>query len=347
MLNCSTPRLSIVMPLFNNKELVAEMIDSILANSYQDWELLAVDDGSTQETLDFLRHYEEDDRIHIILRDREPKGAPTCRNIGLSKATGKYLCFFDSDDIVSLECLGNRVKELEAHPDWDFAVFPSTIYGKSTLENDDYRSIFGYHIYSDDIAAFCARTLPFVVCNNIYRLESVSSKGLKWDTRLRSLQDAQFNLNALLSGMKYGYSNLPPDYAYRIDTEGSVSKKIHSLEHLDSNIYAVDTFYHQIQAVFGHRYDHDLYNGALYVYMKVVREFFSLDFSLRMAKVICKYSAAHALKFTLQIWSIWLLMKFLPYKLARRIPMLPYLLRVRRHEQKWLPEKIKKQIHND
>lgn len=340
--------LSIIMPVFNHSNLVIEMMESIRNNTFADWELIAVDDGSNENEFQNIAEYAKNDtRISYQRRNIQPKGAPTCRNIGLSKATGKYICFFDSDDIVSVDCLGNRVKELEAHPDWDFAVFCSTVYGKSILENDDYKSIFGYHIYADDIAAFCARTLPFVVCNNIYRLESVCSKGLTWDTRLRSLQDAQFNLNALLSGMKYGYSNMPPDYEYRIDTEGSVSKRIYSQEHFDSNIYAVDSFYRQIQATFGHRYDRALYNGAMFVYLKVVREFFSLDFSLRMAKVIRKYSSIHAFIFIMQIRSIWLLTKFLPYKLARRIPMFPYILCVRRHEQKWLPRMIKKHIHDD
>ena len=62
----TSPHLSIIMPVFNHKEMVATMIDSILANDYQDWELLAVDDGSTQDTLDLLKHYEEDSRIHTI-----------------------------------------------------------------------------------------------------------------------------------------------------------------------------------------------------------------------------------------------------------------------------------------
>ena len=52
----TSPHLSIIMPVFNHKEMVATMIDSILANDYQDWELLAVDDGSTQDTLDLLKY---------------------------------------------------------------------------------------------------------------------------------------------------------------------------------------------------------------------------------------------------------------------------------------------------
>ena len=84
MTNNTLPVLSIVMPCFNHSELISEMIDSIIANDYNDWELLAIDDGSETNHLAVLNNYEaRDARIHVIKRDRLPKGAPTCRNIGL------------------------------------------------------------------------------------------------------------------------------------------------------------------------------------------------------------------------------------------------------------------------
>ena len=101
MIKSNTPKLSIVMPFYNPKEMVAEMLDSILANDYYDWELLAIDDGSTPETIGYLKHYEEDDRIQFVRRTSEPKGAQTCRNMGLHLARGEYIIFFDSDDYVA------------------------------------------------------------------------------------------------------------------------------------------------------------------------------------------------------------------------------------------------------
>ena len=120
--------LSIVMPVFNHPNELKQMIDSILANSYSDWELLAVDDGSQAETLSVLREYEIlDKRIRLIQRTELPKGAQTCRNIGLREARGKYIIFFDSDDYITPDCLETRVQSLSARKDLDFMVFPSGV----------------------------------------------------------------------------------------------------------------------------------------------------------------------------------------------------------------------------
>ena len=102
------------------------MIDSIKCNTYDNWELLAIDDGSEESTISLLQRYaQEDSRIRLICRSRLPKGAPTCRNIGIDEAQGKYLVFFDSDDYITPDCLGQRVQSIEAHPELDFMVFPS------------------------------------------------------------------------------------------------------------------------------------------------------------------------------------------------------------------------------
>ena len=93
----TSPTLSIVIPFFNKKILTGKMIDSIIANKFTSWELLAIDDGSSQETLEYLKKYEVYDNIQIIHRNIEPKGAQTCRNIGLQKARGEYIVFFDSE----------------------------------------------------------------------------------------------------------------------------------------------------------------------------------------------------------------------------------------------------------
>ena len=117
------------MPTFNHEEELAVMIDSIKCNTYDNWELLAIDDGSEESTISLLQRYaQEDSRIRLICRSRLPKGAPTCRNIGIDEAQGKYLVFFDSDDYITPDCLGQRVQSIEAHPELDFMVFPSGLY---------------------------------------------------------------------------------------------------------------------------------------------------------------------------------------------------------------------------
>lgn len=320
------------------------MIDSIIANKFQDWELFAIDDGSTEETREHLKRFEGNPRIHFIQRSREPKGAQTCRNIGLEMAQGEYIIFFDSDDIVTPNCLKNRVEQLQQHPELDFMVFRSgtaiTKDGKTLFEPSPTNLTFGYSIYKDDIEAFCTRFLPFVVWNNIYRRKSLIDHHIIWDTKLLSLQDSMFNLQCLLSGLKYHYSETPPDYGYRTETQGSISKKIMSQEHFNSNIYATERFYTLIKNKFGNKYDHSLYRGAMFVYVKISRTGFQADFNNKLANTISRFSAVWGNVFKFQVFLTHIFSKIMPLTLARRIPILNYLIWYRFRE-KWVVQKQK------
>ena len=337
----STVTLSIIMPVFNHPEELKTMIDSILANTYQGWELLAVDDGSEEEAVSVLRKYEQQDgRVHFISRNRSPKGASTCRNIGFEAAQGEFVIFFDSDDYITPFCLEQRVKELQNNPEYDFVVFRSGTYSGNRFHTEASKMNFGYQIYEDDIEAFCSRTLPFVAVNNIYRRSSLLQRGIQWDTNLLSLQDAQFNLECILSGMRYCYSSCPSDYGYRINTQGSVSKNINSKAHFDSNIYATECFYKLVQNIYGHKYDRALYRGMLFLYVKVSRTGFQADFASRLTTLVHKYSPRRGSCLKLQFFATKILSRFLPLNLSRRLPILGYLVWYRRWEG-WVVNKQK------
>ena len=321
--------LSIVMPVFNRVDLVKQMVDSILQNSFQQWELWAVDDGSSEENVNILSDYfSVDSRIHYIKRNLEPKGAQTCRNIGLEKAQGKYIIFLDSDDRILPSCLETRVEALNNRDDLDFMVFPSGV-----IVNDEYSSSkhlkysYGFPIFRDDYDAFARRVLPFVVWNNIYRTQSLRSAKISWDTRLLSLQDADFNLQTMFAGLKYDYSSCPPDIGYRIDASaGSVSKKINSVEHRASIIYAITKFYKMYQSCYGHKYDRALYNGVLHLYNHIMTDKFVGVFADEMCASVYTYSKFYGSLFKVQILATKALRLFLPDKLARQIPMACHLI---------------------
>ena len=268
----TTPVLSIVMPCFNHSDLMSEMIDSILANDFNDWELLAVDDGSEYDHLTVLDNYgAKDSRIRVIKRERLPKGAPVCRNIGLSMAQGEYIIFFDSDDYITPNCLSTRVREIAQRPDLDFMVFPSATYEHGGFCPTPTSPACGYKVYKDAKAMFARRRLPFFVVNNIWRTSSLRSHGIIWDERLLSLHDADFNVQALLHNLKFDYAYVLPDYGYRIGGNiQSVSKKMRSEGHRKSSLYALDRFYRKYQSTEGHRYDFSLFIGALCLLMAVL-----------------------------------------------------------------------------
>ncbi len=89
---------SIVVPAFNRGFIIGRALESLLAQTYQDWEALIVNDGSTDDTSEVVKEYRKRDaRISLIEHDRQ-KGAQAARNTGLRQARGRWMAFLDSDD---------------------------------------------------------------------------------------------------------------------------------------------------------------------------------------------------------------------------------------------------------
>ena len=328
------PKVSLIMPFFNNKELVGKMIDSILANTFEDWELLAIDDGSSVETLAYLSHYTADSRVKIIKRETTPKGAQTCRNLGMDHAQGQYWMFVDSDDYLTPACIGTRVEWIEKRQDLDFMVFPSAVYINDVFEPHAPEDIFGYNVHNDDLKGFARRELPFIVWSNIYRADSLRKAHLLWDTKLLSLQDADYNVHAIMAGLRYEYAYVAPDYGYRIrHSQGSVSAKICTPEHFKSNLYASVKFFKTYQERFGHKYDRFIYEGVLRLYNKAFSNGINKQYAVEMVRIVKKYNRFYGTIMALQVFSTLFLEKILPKKLARQIPMALYLFSLEKRKK--------------
>lgn len=110
------PKVSIVMPVHNGEQFLARAIDSALAQHFADWELVVIDDASTDGTVGVLASY-SDARIRVISQNRG--GEAVARNRGLEAATGEYLAFLDADDLYLPNSLGDMSSYLDAHPEID------------------------------------------------------------------------------------------------------------------------------------------------------------------------------------------------------------------------------------
>lgn len=329
--------LSIIMPVFNHHDEVATMIDSILANDFQSWELLAVDDGSEADTLQLLERYAEaDSRIKVVRRDRQPKGAQTCRNIGLEKACGEFVIIFDSDDYIAPYCLRQRVEMLQKREDLDFLVFPSGVFIDQKFVTAPHPYDFGFRLAEDDVKMFASRRLPFIVWNNIYRTESLRRNNLSWDVNLLSLQDADFNISAIAAGLRYDYADgALQDYGYRLFTTSSISKKISTQSHVDSHVLANSKMYDTVRRIGGTRYDSSLYDGMLRIYNSgMTGKGINLSLAEALAASVRERCKVHCRLLKWQIRMTLLLQTFLPARFARQLPVAIYLLRDARWRKK-------------
>lgn len=129
----SDPRVSVIVPVHNSEKYLEECLDSILAQTERDIEVICVDDGSTDSSPEILAGYaERDNRLRIIAQ--ECRGAGAARNRGLAEASGTYLSFLDSDDFFEPEMLETAADKLEA-TGADVVVFETLIYDETRKAN--------------------------------------------------------------------------------------------------------------------------------------------------------------------------------------------------------------------
>lgn len=109
------PDISIIIPLYNREKLIAETLDSIVAQTFQNWECIVVDDGSTDNSWNVVTEYALiDSRIQGFKRPESlQKGANACRNFGFSKAKGSFIQWFDSDDVMLPKKLALELNEIQ------------------------------------------------------------------------------------------------------------------------------------------------------------------------------------------------------------------------------------------
>jgi len=107
------PLVSVIIPTYNRGWIIKEAIDSVLAQDFIDFELIVVDDGSTDNTSEILDSYSDD----ITVLRQNNKGVSAARNRGLSEASGRFIAFLDSDDLWLSKKLSSQVDFFNSNPD--------------------------------------------------------------------------------------------------------------------------------------------------------------------------------------------------------------------------------------
>jgi glycosyltransferase involved in cell wall biosynthesis len=228
---------SIIIPTFNRGKLLKECVDSLLAQTYRDLEIIIVDDGSTDDTQATIT---EIIKKHNNVRyySRHHLGAQAARNFGLTKATGEFIGFFDSDDFWPPDYIETMVKRLQAKPDFDAA------YSKIMLLVDgEIRGQYGAmaHPPSGCITTDLFSGKPFILPSSAIFRKNVWS-GVSWDEALRNRQD--FDVFLRISTLtKFMY--VPDVYAIYRRTENSIGA-VARQELISQNTRVMERFYFRL-----------------------------------------------------------------------------------------------------
>jgi glycosyltransferase involved in cell wall biosynthesis len=212
--------ISIIIPSFNKAAFISETIESVQSQSYSNWELIIVDDGSTDNSISIIEEFcSNDRRIKLYRRETLPKGGSACRNIGLKNAKGKYVVFLDADDVLLNFCLETRLYEIEKYSDNNFWVFPIGTFYKVIGDSTSVWIPKGDNF----LLGFLKHDLPWHTMSVVWNKEFID--GLNgFDTDYPRLQDVELHTRALLKknvSLKTFPNNIVDAY-YRIDTNRTV-----------------------------------------------------------------------------------------------------------------------------
>ena len=233
------PLVSVIIPVYNREDLVRETLDSVLRQTYENWECLVVDDGSADRTQQVVQGYVmRDNRFRLIVRDVAKKGASVCRNIGAQKANGEYLIFLDSDDLLAPRCLTNRVKVAREHSEEDFWVFGSLDFHNKIGDSD---IVWNVDKQIPDIDRFLTMDVPWPISGVLWKVDSFQKLGgFKEDTV--AWQDWELHTRAVLHGFRYRKMCIA-DHFIRIGNDKKISSTPWNFEKIDSVVEAVLSMY--------------------------------------------------------------------------------------------------------
>ncbi len=213
-----SPIVSVVLPVYNGEKFLSEAIESVLNQTFGDFELVIINDGSTDSSLSIIQNFmSEDTRIKLI--DRENKGLVTSLNEGIAIAKGQYIARMDADDICLPTRLSEQVSFLEKHPTVAVLGTQATMIDENGLKIGSVRTLK----YNYLIKGFCFFSSPFIH-PSVMLNRHILSNHLYYSSEYLHAEDYElWSRISLLNEMKF--ANLSQHLLkYRI-VKNSISRK--------------------------------------------------------------------------------------------------------------------------
>lgn len=193
------PDISVLLPVFNGEKYIKESINSLLIQSYKDFELVIIDDGSTDNTASLVKSF-DDSRIHLIQLDQN-NGTANALNAGWSASDSRYVALMDHDDIAFTRRLELQIRMMNGQPRITAAGGQMRIFGQ--IQADTNVPLRDGQIKANLLSA----TQNLLNPTMMIRRNAVEKIGVKWDSNMKGIFDWVYWCELMLH--KATFANLP------------------------------------------------------------------------------------------------------------------------------------------
>lgn len=214
-------KISVIMPIYNCENQLAESIESVLSQTYEDWELILIDDGSTDSSHIICQNYVmQDERIKLFTY--ENSGVSIARNRGIKHARGEWVTFLDSDDFLERDALTVLYKNAQS---CDMIIFGFKRFPSGERYAVDLKKIYrSYLEFEQDFPSIHSNNLFNTVWNHMYKRDIILNCNIRFPSDLSLGEDLLFNLDYIRNAK--GILILPDFlYNYRIEDNDTLSSK--------------------------------------------------------------------------------------------------------------------------
>lgn len=214
------PKVNIILPTYNGGEYIKRAIESVLTQSFSDWELIVIDDGSTDNTREILESYIKNEKIIYIYQKN--KGPATAREEGILKSKGLYIAFIDDDDEwIDKNKLKKQVEFLDKNPEYGL------VGTRGIIVDEDRNRIMNYNVPETDISIRESILLknPFIQSSVMVRKDILNKAGLFFAKEFINAEDYNLWLRIGLLGKLFNLVEPMTMYMFREGNTSSNNKK--------------------------------------------------------------------------------------------------------------------------
>jgi len=218
---------SIITPIYNSEEYLQAFFKSIDNQQNKKFELILVNDGSIDDSDEICKKYMEN-HSNVKYFYRENQGVSSSRNFGISKAIGKYICFVDSDDLISKSYINDFVSEMENRTNDMIVCDYNKFYSKLELISNDDKTENNCTYKENDKYDILFSKYGGYLWNKIFLRDIIKKNNLKFDTSVSMCEDMLFVFN-YLKYVNNVFCINNKNYYYRI-SQNSSSKKLSNIK---------------------------------------------------------------------------------------------------------------------
>lgn len=225
-------KVSIIIPIYNTGKYLEECLDSVVNQTYKNLEIILINDGSKDNSLEICKKYETIDN-RIIVIDKKNSGVSNTRNVGIQASTGEFITFVDSDDWLELDAIETMVNRINKHNvdvvRTNFAInnevgkIPKKLEGK--IDKEKINELLYYFLNAE---------IPAYMCLFLIKREIIIENNLKLNENLVMMEDTLFFVN-LVQYVNSIYVLNKKTYNYRIYQDSSSN----SIKRVEKNIKSV------------------------------------------------------------------------------------------------------------